>query len=99
MLLKLWKNAPSKKERYDCLARSWDMFYIVCENTMRASSVKMSGLHFISSKGGFIHGYGIQSIRRIVENAQGRCKFIPQNEVFRVEIVLPFIKETMQCSK
>ena len=93
------KCSVEKREIRLSFARSWDMFYIVCENTMRASSVKMSGLHFISSKGGFIHGYGIQSIRRIVENAQGRCKFIPQNEVFRVEIVLPFIKETMQCSK
>lgn len=44
--------------------------------------------------GGFIHGYGIQSIRRIMERAQGRCKFVPQDEKFLAEIVLLYAKDT-----
>ena len=74
-------------------ARSWDMFYIICENSMKPSSVKMAGLRFLSSKEGVVHGYGIQSIRRIVEQAQGRCKFLPLDATFRVEIMLPYMRQ------
>lgn len=80
-------------------ARSWDMFYLVCENNMNPSSVKTTGLRFVTSKEGLIHGYGIQSIRRIVNQAQGRCKFVPSSNVFRVEIMLPYTKKEYNNEK
>lgn len=72
-------------------ARSWDMFFIVCENDMRPSSIRREGSSFISSKpDSNKHGYGTKSIKSIVDAANGQCSFIVKEAVFRAVITLPY---------
>ncbi len=72
-------------------ARSWDIFFIICENDMNPSSIRMNGNHFLSSKpNSSRHGFGTQNIKSIVNEANGQCKFIPNTSTFRVEITLPY---------
>lgn len=71
-------------------SRSWDMFYIHCENPMNPSTIRLRDGQFISSKdNACIHGFGTQYIKQVVENAGGRCQFITEGDCFQVKIVLP----------
>lgn len=72
-------------------ARSWNVFFIVCENDMAALSIHRNGIRFLSSKKDELgHGFGVENIRRIVDEVNGQCKFVAQGNRFRVEIALPF---------
>lgn len=76
-------------------ARSWDIFFITCENDMNPRSIHTNGSHFLSSKKEAArHGYGTKNVRRIVNEANGQCKFIVKDSSFRVEITLPYEEGT-----
>lgn len=76
-------------------ARSWDVFFITCNNDMMPASIRKVGSRFLSSKkDGLGHGFGIENIRRIVDTANGQCKFVARDHTFHVEIMLPFEKKT-----
>lgn len=78
-------------------ARSWDVFFITCNNDMTPDSIHRVGTRFLSSKKeGVGHGFGVENIKKIVNEANGQCKFITQEQIFHVEIILPFEKKSQQ---
>lgn len=75
------------------LARSWDVFFIVCENALTPDDSRRGGGGSHSSRWDDSgHGAGIESVCKIVDDAQGQCKFETREDVFRVDIALPFSK-------
>lgn len=71
-------------------ARTWDMFFLTCENNLNKSTIKRSGGSFISSKGDYLpHGLGIMSIKQIVKDNKGTCSIAYDEEKFSVKIMLP----------
>ena len=76
-------------------ARSWDMFYIICENPYDPKTIQLRNGIFQSSKGA-AHGIGTRSIQRIVNKAQGRVSFRPKADLFRVQVVLPYRTQRKQ---
>lgn len=72
-------------------ARSWDMFYLVCENDMLPHSINKDGDRFISSKGSLRHGHGIESITNICEQHGGKCRFEYTTDKFAVHIRFPYM--------
>lgn len=74
-------------------ARTWDMFYIVCKNRCNPSTIQRKNDLFLSSKSGMAHGIGTRSIEAIVRRANGRVHFDVSDDIFRVEIVLPYEAE------
>ena len=80
----------SSREIQLSFSRSWNMFSISCKNDIDVSTINQKNGQFISSKPhGEIHGFGTQSIRRIVEEADGWIFFNVQQQMFDVEIMLP----------
>lgn len=76
------------------LARSWDIFFISCENDMNPASIHRHGRNFLSSKQNAAHhGFGTRNICSIVDEAKGYCKFVQDQSIFRVEITLPYATE------
>ena len=70
--------------------RNWDTFSIRCENDMNPATIIKQNGNYASSKGNSqIHGFGIKSIQRIVEDAGGIADFITSNQKFIVNILLP----------
>lgn len=66
------------------------MFYITCVNTMNPDTIKRHGDRFVSSKENKrIHGFGIESIRQIVETNGGTCNISMNGRQFKVDLVLP----------
>lgn len=94
-------NSENNERRISLkLARSWDMFFITCENTMLPSSIHRDGVRFISSKiDKTLHGFGTAHIKSIVNEASGQCNFIIKESVFRVEIIIPYSKENNDDSE
>lgn len=79
------------------LARSWDILFVTCTNDMLPASIHKTGTRFLSSKKeGIGHGFGIENVKKTVNAANGQCKFITNDCVFRVEIILPFEKMPQQ---
>ena len=75
-------------------SRSWDMFYIYCENPCDPSTVKKRNGRFVSSKderGSELHGIGISSIEAIASRAEGRTEFAVEDGMFKVKVVLPYL--------
>lgn len=60
---------------------------IICKNPI-AQSVLANNPSLLTSKEG-AHGYGVKSIKRIVENAAGFVDFFEENNTFCVHIALP----------
>lgn len=80
----------SSREIQLSFSRSWNMFLISCKNDIDVSTINQKNGQFISSKPhGEIHGFGTQSIRTIVEEADGWVFFNVQQQMFDVEIMLP----------
>ena len=77
--------------------RNGQMLYIECENPCNIGTLMIKNGKFISSKlikgKEEIHGIGLQSIEKIVSNAEGRMKINIEDAVFYIRIVLPFLKE------
>ena len=71
-------------------ARSWNVFYLTCINTMNPSTITRYGERFISSKEDKrIHGFGVSSIRQIVEDNGGTCEISTDKCQFRIDVLLP----------
>lgn len=72
-------------------SRSWDMFYIYCENPCAPESIAIDSGRFLSAKRAEpgLHGIGLASIQSIAARAEGRAEFAAENGVFRAKIVLP----------
>lgn len=87
---RMGRKADQKTEIHLSLARSWDMFYIRCENPMDPNTIHIRDSRYISSKeNARIHGFGTQYIKHVAENAGGQCHFMPSKDHFTVLIVLP----------
>lgn len=75
-------------------SRSWDMFYIYCENPCDPSTIFKHKDEFLSSKTSGhmqgLHGIGIHSIRDIAQRFSGRTEFSIEHEHFFAKIVLPY---------
>lgn len=75
-------------------ARTWDVFFITCNNDLMSTTIHKVGVHFLSSKKESVgHGFGVENVKKIVNGANGQCKFVAQDHTFRVEIILPFEKK------
>lgn len=69
---------------------SAQMFCITCVNDADLSTVKYASGKLLSSKNEPVfHGYGTETIRRIVEKYGGYVDFIPDSGQFRTEIFIP----------
>lgn len=71
-------------------SRMWDMFTVTCENSMRPSAIRKRKGRFISSKKGVGHGYGIQSVIRVVDAFGGLYRFEAKGDVFTATLTLPY---------
>lgn len=81
----------SERKVFLSLARSWDIFFITCENSADSAKVKQSGDQLISTKKDFSHhGYGTRNIRSIVNRAEGEYHYRYGDHLFHVDIMLPF---------
>ena len=76
-------------------SRSWNMFYIYCENPCNPSTIVKRRGRFISSKQSSergLHGIGLSSIIAIVARAEGRTEFTVEDGVFYAKVVLPYLE-------
>ncbi len=88
-VMRLPAPAPSRTVRL-AISRNWDMLSIVCQNDMNPATIKQRGERWISSKPNpAVHGFGTQSIRRIVEVAEGFVEFNAVKDQFVVKILIP----------
>lgn len=72
------------------ISRTWSMFSITCQNDMEPKSLIKQGEHWVSSKENRdAHGFGMQSIRHIVESADGFVLFEAEGSLFSVKILIP----------
>ena len=72
-------------------SRSWNMFYILCDNSCNPDTLLSEHGSWRSSKADIsMHSLGIQSIRRLTDNYGGHCSFDAQKDTFHVKIALPF---------
>lgn len=81
-----------KKIRLE-INRIWNVYCIRCENPVNATTLHISKDTFLSSKEGGLHGIGTQSVKRIVESANGSCSFTVENGLFVASIILMNEKE------
>ena len=82
--------ASSPREIKLTLSRNWDIFSIVCENNMNPDTIHQQDGFFLSSKiHPELHGYGIRSIQRTVDDAGGLVEFSIDTNIFSVRIMLP----------
>lgn len=86
-------NANESRWVHLTFSRIWDMFYIICENSMQPETIRRFGGKFISSKkeNESGHGYGIQNIIEIVDDSQGIYSFDTKENVFTATITLPYL--------
>lgn len=78
-------------------ARSWDMLYIRCINSMNPETLRFEkGTFFTSKKDKHTHGFGITNISDVVKKLQGTCEFTPyvDQRKFFVQLMIPLQAET-----
>lgn len=63
---------------------------IICKNPVKESVIQ-NNPHLRSTKGGKGHGYGIKSMRKIVDEANGFIDFFEEESHFCVQIALPIL--------
>lgn len=84
-------------------SRSWDMFYIYCENPCNPDTIVRTKDAFVSSKQKTepgLHGIGLHSIETLATKAEGRTEFAVQNQTFYAKVVLPYLYDkegTLSC--
>lgn len=75
-------------------ARTYDVFHIMCENACNPNTIQKRRNQWISSKIAECipgsHGIGISSIERIVNKAEGYCRFYVQDNIFSAELIIPY---------
>ncbi len=69
-------------------SRSMDMFMITCSNPTEKENVDLSPPRLARMKL-YGHGYGIESVRRTVEQHHGRCTFSSEAYRFKALLILP----------
>lgn len=82
----------SAKSREICLSFShtWNIFSIACNNHFNPKTIQQrDGIYISSKEQPEIHGYGIRSIKKTVEDTGGLVEFTSDNEKFYVKIMLP----------
>lgn len=92
---------PEKAVIHLSFSRSWDMFYIYCENPCDPSTVVKQRDRFISSKQKNepgLHGVGLHSIDSIASRVEGRTEYLVQDQMFYAKVVLPYLNEGRQFS-
>lgn len=75
-------------------SRSWNMFYIYCENPCEPTAISVKDGRLLSSKSSDMpqrHGIGLHSIKALAEKAEGRAEFQPEDRIFRAKVVLPYL--------
>lgn len=88
-VLRLPATAQLRRVRL-VIAKTWNMFSIICQNDMNPSTLKKTGISWVSSKpDSSVHGFGTQSIRSIVESADGFVEFRPEGDQFVISILIP----------
>ena len=85
---------PEQAAIHLAFSRSWDMFYIYCENPCDPSTISKHKDEFVSSKASGhmqgLHGIGIHSIQDIAQRFSGRTEFAVEREHFFAKVVLPY---------
>lgn len=92
--------APASPSIRLAFSRSWDMFYIYCENPCNPSTIIKEKDHFVSSKQKNepgIHGIGLHSINAIADRDEGRVEFYIENNIFYAKVVLPYLNKRGKC--
>lgn len=70
-------------------SKVWDILFISCINDVDVTNIKRRGEEFLSSKDSpELHGFGIKSMKKIVESAGGSIEFHIGRDKFTVEIML-----------
>lgn len=90
------KPAPASPSIRLAFSRSWDMFYIYCENPCDTSTIIKEKDHFVSSKQKTepgMHGIGMHSINAIADRDEGRVEFYIESNTFYAKVVLPYLNE------
>lgn len=90
------KPAPASPSIRLAFSRSWDMFYIYCENPCDTSTIIKEKDHFVSSKQKTepgMHGIGMHSINAIADRDEGRVEFYIEGNTFYAKVVLPYLNE------
>ena len=87
---------PERAVIHLSFSRSWDMFYMYCENPCTPSTIVRKKGRFVSSKQncepGF-HGIGLHSIDTIVSGSKGRTQYLVKNQMFYAKVVLPYLNK------
>lgn len=87
-VMQLPVDAPSRMIHLS-FSKVWDMLFISCSNNADLSRLRKSGDSFLSTKSQpELHGFGIESMKRIVAKANGTIEFDLSNDNFTVEIML-----------
>lgn len=68
--------------------RARNVTCITCENPVNTSTIRKIDDVYVSSKNDHNHGYGLLSIRRIVESSGGECSFTVKDNLFIACITL-----------
>lgn len=92
--IQLMPVRPDKAYIRLSLARSWDMFFIHCENPCDPVTLNYRNGHFSSTKKKTkprIHGIGLHSTTQIVENAEGRAEYYADGSIFHAKCILPHV--------
>ena len=90
------KPTPTSPSIRLAFSRSWDMFYIYCENPCDTSTIIKEKDHFVSSKQKTepgMHGIGMHSINAIADRDEGRVEFYIESNTFYAKVVLPYLNE------
>ncbi len=90
------KPTPTSPSIRLAFSRSWDMFYIYCENPCDTSTIIKEKDHFVSSKQKTepgMHGIGMHSINAIANRDEGRVEFYIESNTFYAKVVLPYLNE------
>lgn len=93
------RRIPNKTKVYEVhlkFSRTQDMFFIDCKNEIGGVKIRRRGEEFLSAKRESQIGYGINSVRRNVIQAEGHASFRVDvdRDVFIVAIALPFMEKT-----
>lgn len=89
-------TVPEQAVIHLTFSRSWDMFYIYCENPCNPSTIVKHKSCFVSSKlknEEGLHGLGLHSIDSIASKAEGRTEYLIHDNVFYAKVVLPYLNE------
>ncbi len=87
------QKVSGKKEILLSLKRTKNFYYIEIKNSMNKELVNIddirSGKPFTTKKAKDIHGFGLESIKKIVHNHNGELELVTDEEYFILRIIIP----------